>query len=535
MKLKDTLVLVSSKLKIRKTRTIVTIITASVLYGVIMTVLFVASGLFGNMAKTARTNLENPILSYDYPNPSLDTPEVQAEAIRLYNESTDPNKEYPVWTPSPLYDIDGSILQEYPQTLVDDNPFAEAAIAPRKAKLDQTAKDELTKLASRHQGKVISIIDYYRVIDSAPTNDPQDVLNTNALRTAASLTDTSDNTLAPLIKIKEQKDDVIQILLPLDHAANLLGINPPRWTTPNSAEALQNYVRTVNEQAIGHEFTNPADITFQIVGLLPSQGIDTLTGTTGAPTTIRPDYGLNLIEAIVSTLQYGTYNRYNFIVTNPNSTAFQSAYDISFQKDYYSTPIVIAFDDIESAAAFEASMGEICFAIEGQPDCRRSYPAEIASNQLQIHSTANTIDISIGAFALVFTIVAAIIMAGTVSRVVSDERQTIALYRAVGASTKNILQVFSVYILVLCLLIIICSTIVGLILSGIITATNTANITANVAAMHNIPDLAPLIFIGFDYRILLIYIAILAIGALCLLLVIGKLTSKNIVKDLRKA
>jgi hypothetical protein len=73
-----------------------------------------------------------------------------------------------------------------------------------------------------------------------------------------------------------------------------------------------------------------------------------------------------------------------------------------------------------------------------------------------------------------------------------------------------------------------------LVLSGVVTAANTAFVTANVSLMYNLPDIAPLVFIGFAPRILLVYLAILAVGAVCLLLVTGKLTSKNIVKDLRK-
>lgn len=125
-------------------------------------------------------------------------------------------------------------------------------------------------------------------------------------------------------------------------------------------------------------------------------------------------------------------------------------------------------------------------------------------------------------------------MAGTLYRIISDDYKTIALYRSVGASTKDILQIFGGYTLVLCLLIIACSAIIGFVLSFIISATHSAHVTAIIAEMYNIPEAQGLWLIGFDYRIFLIFLAIILVGIICFSFIINKLVSGNIVKTLRQ-
>ncbi len=87
MKLRDIMVLVKGKLQVRRKRTSVTVITASVLFGVVLTLLFVSSGYFGSLARDARTLLGDPQVTVSYPIGTPDDQGLVERAIELYNAS----------------------------------------------------------------------------------------------------------------------------------------------------------------------------------------------------------------------------------------------------------------------------------------------------------------------------------------------------------------------------------------------------------------------------------------------------------------
>ncbi|MDR3297911.1 MAG: hypothetical protein LBT19_00820 [Candidatus Nomurabacteria bacterium] len=310
--------------------------------------------------------------------------------------------------------------------------------------------------------------------------------------------------------------------MPLDQAARTLHISQPSFYDQDSSK-LQNYINEVNQKAIGHQFTgtltdngNTTEITYQIVGLLPHVG----------PTNIESS-SVNLLENILSTLMPSPYSEFSFIVTNPNSHAFKSSY--SLNTNQYNSHTVVSFNNIKNAEKFLKNNG-----CKEADHCTGISISEFISNQTYIRAINERIDGYIIVFIIIFTVFSAIIMAGTVSRVISDEHSSIALYRTVGATTKNILQIFTSYILTLSFFIVICSAIIGILLATLTTLTNTPLITANASAMYNVANPSSIILIGFDPRILLVFLTVITVSSICLLLVIDKLTSKNIVKNLRK-
>ena len=550
MKLKDISVLVGSKFKIRKTRTAVTIVTASVLFGVIITVLFATYSFFGGIMQSARETLDGgPLFVVEYPTASLDNKETRAKAVELYEASTDPDKQYPVITPDPI-ELSEETTATFPPYLEAGNPFAIAAVAPLKAQQNQNAKNAITDLVTPYRGKVVAttnnsdIVGGTLVIENLTPSTEYVSFSTDGPGNRVIVLDNVD-IVAPLIKITEPKDDVVQILMPLNLAAVLLDIRLPTHYDQEFS-VLMDSVTTVNQKAIGHQFTGTitndegqeTKITYEIVGLLPPRdsSINSSSGS-NAISTINPYANINIFENSVLSLQsISAGQSSSFIVTNPSSAAFQSHYKKVVMGTSYSGSTIVSFENAQSAAAFDSYRQTVCFYADDEgPEsmCRSIEFREFITNQLSIYNEYRFHNLSIVVFAIAFSIIAAIIMLGTVSRVISDEHQTIALYRTVGASTGNILQIYSAYILTLCLLIIACATIIAVILSGVLTFISSPLLTANVGVMHNNPDLSPITFLGFDPRTFLIYAVIIGVGLLCLLLVTAKITSKNILKDLR--
>ena len=524
MTLKDTLILVASKLKVRKRRTIVTIVTASILFGIIATVLITSRGLQNNLSRATQINFgEDIIMTISLYTNLADSPETHEKALELYTASNDPNKQSPF--------IEEVISEDYTHVSLDTtNPFTIAAFVFMDAKSQQTMTAQLGEMVAEYHGKPVSSIEHFSPIADTLIIDNltlKTILHDGTITYSdhtSNITVIDHSLLTPFIKLTEQKDDVIQILAPLDYTAKIMGIPVPLHRFATHAR-FKDYVNIVNQQAIGHRFTGTAitddqetEVAYEIVGLLPPT--DTNLFDPNYTGTINP------IELLVRGLGSPGYGR-GFIAANPSSTAFNSSYNLDDNNPFFAistTSIIASFNNIDDAEAFESRYGGVSMM--------SSY--EHMSNQLEIRGAFALIDRIISVFLIIFSIIAMVIMVGTVNRVVDDERQTIALYRAVGASTKNITQVFAAYIFTLATLIIVAATVTGLVLSGVITALNTSLVTTFISLAYNLPDLAPAIFIGFDLRILVVYLAVIVVSLICLLLVLNKLTSKDIIKDLRK-
>ncbi|MDR3297912.1 MAG: hypothetical protein LBT19_00825 [Candidatus Nomurabacteria bacterium] len=156
MKIKDIATLVNSKLKVRKLRTSITIITASILFGVVITVLLIAKGFFNGVTEFAKSTFgDEAILFIDFQTGGTDTPATQTEAIRLYNESSAENKEYPVITPTPIHGLN-------PEPYLDNsNPFAIAAVSKIRTEQNNQAQASVSKLIEPFQGKTVGITEIY--------------------------------------------------------------------------------------------------------------------------------------------------------------------------------------------------------------------------------------------------------------------------------------------------------------------------------------------------------------------------------------
>lgn len=527
MNLKDTLILVGSKLKIRKTRTAITIAAASLLFGVAITIFFVAKGYSNGLTALAKATFgEEVLLTVSYRGTFNDSFAVQERAVELYEQSTDEDKEYPLITPEPIGDY---VFDPY---LDPKNEFAVQAATEIKATMKESTSSAVYDRTVPYNGKVLSTLNYYTLKTESLTIENLTQAEGSSMSHAypnyggnpGVSVAAPENTeyLKPIIKISDTKDDVIQIIMYLSDAAKILDI--PRPSARNAdPSALKDYITRTNTEAIGHQFeaTISTDdkedkITYEIVGLLPPFGVSTINSSS-----------MNPLSEITKTMSTSNYTQYSFIVTNSKSSAFTKYYQTD--TSYLGGEIMVSMPNLHVAETFQKNNDNHYVANGNQLSI-----SEFISNRLMIHSMEKSINTTVVIFSLLLSIVAVIIMVGTVGRVIDDERQTIALYRTVGASTSNILQVFSGYILSLCGLIIICSTLIALIISGVITITNTTLITANAAALYNIAEASPIIFIGFDPRILLIYLLILIVGSICLLLVFDRLTSKNIIKDLRK-
>lgn len=538
MKIRDASVLVISKLRIRKLRTVVTIITASILFSVIICMLFLIKGLANNLMSSSNIVFGGKtVLAVNYYRGNYDTSEIQEKAVELYEASNDPDKQYPIITPEPN---DGFTLPPY---LDSNNSFSILAAQSYVDEQNVSAEAIVDEIARDYGGRVESIMNYYEIEGSSLSIDGLSSHNNwPGVRVAVIY----GPTIEQLVRASGLRDDLIQVVVSVDSAAKLLQIEKPSERDADRDVKIMDYIEEANRRAIGFTFSGivnkvgdgvgysgidsmqvgegvadvpeESEVMYEIVGLIPSY--------------VQPrsiDYSVNPVDMIVGSLSANNYPSDTFIVANYDSPAFKLAYRLSIDNNAYSTRVLTAFSDVEEA--YEFSRKYSC----NEPGCSPMMSVdEFISNKFNLRVVLEHVDKLLVAFAVVFSIVAAIIMAGTLSRVVGDERQTIALYRVVGASSGNIVEIFTGYVLMLCLFMIVCSAVFGFCLASVISFMNSTHAVSFISEMYNVTSMGSVFLVGYDTRILFIFAIILVIGFACILLVLEKLLSRDIVRGLRK-
>src|SRR5690606_17907397 len=91
---------------------------------------------------------------------------------------------------------------------------------------------------------------------------------------------------------------------------------------------------------------------------------------------------------------------------------------------------MVRFSDAKSAASFTADNS--CHYIDN--NCDNFFASELITSRIALYNLSDTINKLIASIALFFCLIAVLIMSGTLSRIIDDEKQTTAVYRAVGAS-----------------------------------------------------------------------------------------------------
>ncbi len=122
---------------------------------------------------------------------------------------------------------------------------------------------------------------------------------------------------------------------------------------------------------------------------------------------------------------------------------------------------------------------------QGNPFSLTAY----GSNSLALESARRDFGKFFGLAALAVSIVAAIIMMGTVGRTIADSRRETAVFRAIGAKRFDITQIYLVYTVCLSLLIALFASLAGLILALFIHRRMADEVTVQALVAYSAKDL----------------------------------------------
>jgi len=242
------------------------------------------------------------------------------------------------------------------------------------------------------------------------------------------------------------------------------------------------------DQTFGAEPASQQTIDFRIVGIVP----DPNYGGGG------PAFGVGqIIQALVtSSLGNGWYMPQDVLAANPlanklfnEQTTIYSA-GTSYYVEFASATQAREFIDKKNCAIdfskFEANTNPqaVCEK-QGKPFGLSPY----GSNSLALESAKRNFGKSFRIAGLVVSVIAAVIMMGTVGRMVADSRRETAVFRAIGAKRLDIAQIYIVYTIFLSLLIALFAILAGLALALWANHRWSPEITIQALIAYNAQDL----------------------------------------------
>ena len=120
------------------------------------------------------------------------------------------------------------------------------------------------------------------------------------------------------------------------------------------------------------------------------------------------------------------------------------------------------------------------------------------------------------------------------SHIIDEDAPTIALYRAMGATTKSIYFIYFLYLLELCLMtliVIFFITFVTIIITYLMSASTLSN---NLMKFYNLSQAPKIFYVTENNIISLVLITILLIAPISLLFSAHQFSTKNIAKKLKE-
>ncbi len=250
------------------------------------------------------------------------------------------------------------------------------------------------------------------------------------------------------------------------------------------------------DSLFGTEAPAQSIVSFRVIGVLPEP----------------PAFGASVVTGLVSSLVGSSlgYQSYWFtpIELEESTPALKQNFsgDINMMNPYENSPFV-EFPSADLAKQFidkencNPDFGNISISTGsvGAPgddpfaECAKQGKVfqliPYGSNSLALESVKNGFGKFFRVAALVVAIIAAIIMIGTVGRIIADSRRETAVFRAIGAKKFDIAQIYVLYTIILSVLICLFAVVVGYGLSQFIEGRYASEFTLQALVAYNAQDL----------------------------------------------
>ena len=194
---------------------------------------------------------------------------------------------------------------------------------------------------------------------------------------------------------------------------------------------------------------------------------------------------------------------------------------------------VVKFDDPYKAVEF-ASPDEEKFGIKLYTGDFKYNTQDLFGTTLMVVDSFNMQRVLLIAVEILLLIVATIIAVLTFAHLIDSDAATVALYRAMGASTGNIYLIYFLYLVELCLLAVVATIAIALIFIGLMAITSMGVLAERLQEFYNLNYLPKITLFRLNGAFWFIVIVILMVAPLSLLLTLRRFSAKHIAKKLKE-
>ncbi|MBQ7802370.1 hypothetical protein IJ380_00675 [Candidatus Saccharibacteria bacterium] len=211
-----------------------------------------------------------------------------------------------------------------------------------------------------------------------------------------------------------------------------------------------------------------------------------------------------------------------------SSESFRNIFEAS--EEDFSLPIA-KFKNLDDAYAYYRA--ENCSLERNLSKCSSFVITELVGNRLQTKDALESVYLIFNYGGIILLLIAVAISVFTFVRLISENANSIALYRSLGASGFDILFIHLSYLVELCLITVIFAVVLGADIATIISLKDAETLSTLLTSLYS-RKIDSGILIGFSTEILKVLAAILATAPLCSLLTLDQLSTKNIAKKIKE-
>lgn len=194
------------------------------------------------------------------------------------------------------------------------------------------------------------------------------------------------------------------------------------------------------------------------------------------------------------------------------------------------TALVAVFTDAEAAYRYTLLDDEAEFGYRSS-----QYNAvELFGNQVRIIVATRRVQKMLGVLEIAILVVAVVVMAFTFAHLVALEAPIIALYRSLGARTSDIVLIYLVYLLELCVYAVGFATVLGILLALVVTGLNAAALQQVVERYYGLELPGGMVLLGFNWKYAKIAGLMLLVAPLAFGLTVDQLSPKRIAQKLKE-
>ncbi len=235
-------------------------------------------------------------------------------------------------------------------------------------------------------------------------------------------------------------------------------------------------------------------------------------------------------------------NPFNIILSNiPTGYSQTFLVDSSTVRQQLGEPLTTTsvwalFPDSESAYDYSENPAFHCDEfVKYQNRCSNQFLGEVSpvfGNPLSAVAAFRGIHTIYNIICIVLMIIAIIIILSTFSRLIAGDTKTISLYYATGASKRQVILIYSTYLLCISFLASLCALIIGTVLALILNFCNTTALSQIFTLAFGIAP-QTIILIGWDSAILYLIATIFVTSILTLILNFHQFSPKKLAQKLK--